>query len=400
MRHKRIAQNEPVNRRWKLVAAAAIALFVIGGVVALYNTQAATLFLALESEQGTVTAPARITPDSTASGGSSVRFGGSVNGRENLIYGNYEPDANTTGVIPGTQLTAYTGPTTITADGTVIENKEVFSDLKIQAKNVTIRNSKLRGSKTVTTSQTAIIDANHPKVENLRIIDCEIVADRPQPGRDGIIGHHFYAYRNRIHGTNDGIGIYNNPSVGDSAGVAAYGNWIYDLVYWKPDPLVASHPDGTHNDGIQVQGGFNIDILGNRLQATSHLGDDRPFGGVLSDDNSDKPGIFTQSNGPHANGSAIIIQANGGRKLDASVKARKNYISNGLTGANLNPGIYEFSGNRFYRSAYYMFNQRVTAQYPIRPTSQATAAMVIGLDTNAYMDNGEVLTEANRGITY
>ena len=50
------------------------------------------------------------------------------------------PDATTTGVPAGTVLTTYTGPTTITTDGTVIENKIINSQIDIKAANVTLKN--------------------------------------------------------------------------------------------------------------------------------------------------------------------------------------------------------------------------------------------------------------------
>ena len=54
------------------------------------------------------------------------------------------PDGSCTGVPTGTKLTAYTGPCVISEDNTVIDSKTVScSQLGIQAKNVTITNSKL-----------------------------------------------------------------------------------------------------------------------------------------------------------------------------------------------------------------------------------------------------------------
>jgi hypothetical protein len=55
------------------------------------------------------------------------------------------PGPNNTGVPPGTSLDPYSGPCTITSDGTVIDSKTVTCDLVIQAANVTIKNSKIAG---------------------------------------------------------------------------------------------------------------------------------------------------------------------------------------------------------------------------------------------------------------
>jgi hypothetical protein len=55
------------------------------------------------------------------------------------------PGPGNTGVPRGTQLTAYTGPCTISKAGTVIDAKTVNCDLSIQAANVTIKRSKING---------------------------------------------------------------------------------------------------------------------------------------------------------------------------------------------------------------------------------------------------------------
>lgn len=53
---------------------------------------------------------------------------------------------NNVGVPPGTSLTAYSGPSTITANGTVIYAKTISTDLVIRAKNVEIRSCVVNGT--------------------------------------------------------------------------------------------------------------------------------------------------------------------------------------------------------------------------------------------------------------
>ncbi|HWZ65231.1 MAG TPA: hypothetical protein VNX65_00355, partial [Patescibacteria group bacterium] len=55
------------------------------------------------------------------------------------------PDGSNTGVPVGTKLATYSGPCTITATNTVIDSKIVTCDLDIQATNVIIKNSSLKG---------------------------------------------------------------------------------------------------------------------------------------------------------------------------------------------------------------------------------------------------------------
>ncbi|MQW74796.1 DUF4082 domain-containing protein [Nocardioides sp. dk4132] len=58
------------------------------------------------------------------------------------------PDAASTGVPVGTALTPYTGPCTITQDGTVIEARTVDCDLLVRASGVVIRNTLINGTVT------------------------------------------------------------------------------------------------------------------------------------------------------------------------------------------------------------------------------------------------------------
>jgi hypothetical protein len=62
-------------------------------------------------------------------------------------WGGCFPGPSNTGVPAGTALTNYGGPCTITTAGTVIEAKTITcSELRIQAANVIVRNSKVNGS--------------------------------------------------------------------------------------------------------------------------------------------------------------------------------------------------------------------------------------------------------------
>jgi len=62
------------------------------------------------------------------------------------VLGRSFPNADTTGVPAGTKLTDYTGPCTVSAPNTVIENKTVNCYLRITGKNVAIKNSVINGA--------------------------------------------------------------------------------------------------------------------------------------------------------------------------------------------------------------------------------------------------------------
>lgn len=84
------------------------------------------------------------------------------------------PGPANTGVPPGTTLTAYTGPCTITRDGTVIDGKTVGCSLGIEAAGVTIRNSKVNG--------TVRLDTDHAGADrwSMTITDTEVDAGTQQ----------------------------------------------------------------------------------------------------------------------------------------------------------------------------------------------------------------------------
>ena len=90
-----------------------------------------------------------------------------------------KPNAANTGVPSGTSLTRYTGPLNITTDGTVIDGKEVYGDLKIQASNVVIRNSYLHCGSTIPAGNSGCVDANSGNVQDLLVENNTIIPDQP-----------------------------------------------------------------------------------------------------------------------------------------------------------------------------------------------------------------------------
>lgn len=327
-----------------------------------------------------------------------------------MVAGTYQPGPDTTGVLPGTTLTPYNtggGTLTLTTANQVFQDLEIYGDIKVQAAGIKFINCRFHGGLGWPSSVSCVIDCRNSicATNPPEIIDCTVSPDRPSYNRDCIMGS-FIAKRCDLSGGCDGLGIY-NTSTSQGANVLAEGNWIHDLVYWHPSP---AHTDGTHNDCIQIQSGGTITIRGNYLDASCHPGDDSAYpdpdgpdfpGGTLVINNPEKPDLFTQPNGPHANGQAIIVQRNTGVALSNTVIVEKNWLSRGLTGANLKDGNYIFRDNWVIRNSFYLYTASPSSHYPIRPTSAAIGATITGLyTTNKYTDNGEVLTEANGGIKY
>jgi len=151
------------------------------------------------------------------------------------------PGASTTGVPPSTVLTAYTGPTTITTAGTVIDSKTITSVLNIKANDVTIKNSR------IAVGNASFILLNDSGNTGLMLQDTEIDGLSTVTDGAAIGGRNYTALRCNIHGTGDGVKLGDNVTIQDS--------WIHDL-YGGND---------SHNDGMQCSDGTNIRVLHNTI---------------------------------------------------------------------------------------------------------------------------------------
>ncbi|OFI38956.1 hypothetical protein BIU82_16770 [Arthrobacter sp. SW1] len=304
--------------------------------------------------------------------------------RADLIPGTYKPTSLTTGVITGTVLKPYNtsyADLVITRDGTVLENLDIYGDIKVRARNVVIRNCRLRGGKHIPSSNTGVVDANSAYCYNLLVQDCTIIPDRPSYYRDGIVGHEFTARRNTIMRSNDGIGVFNRPGGSVYANVVIEGNLIKELTYWSNDP---AHSDGTHNDGIQVQGGQNIRIVGNTV-----------IGSIVTG-----AGSAPSPRGTHG-GCTIMLQQNVAKL--ANVLVERNWVDDGQTSINIAVGskyadiVVTVQKNFLGRNQFDFGNG---SKYPIRIISRSRSK-VSGLFTNRWEDNNVYLAEGrNLGIRY
>ena len=281
-----------------------------------------------------------------------------------------KPSASNTGVPAGTALTKYTGPLTITTAGTVIDGKAVYGDLKIQAKNVIIRNSYLHCGTNIPSGNTGCIDANSGSVYNLQVLHNTIIPDRPSYYRDGIVGHEYIARYNHISRTNDGLGIFNKPGGSVYANVTAEYNYIHDLTHWNNDP---AHSDGTHNDGIQVQGGQNITIRYNNV-----------VGSVVAGD-----GLGTY--GTQA-GSALIVNQNVSKIANMVVDG--NWFDRGQNSVCIQYNKYADVVLTFQNNHLGAINTISVAarSIPIRVYSKSKSK-ITGLWTNRWEDNNVLMTE-------
>lgn len=173
-----------------------------------------------------------------------------------------KPVKSNTGVPAAATLTRHDGDITVTRAGTVIDSLDIYGQVKIRAADVTVRRSRVRGNDEIAWN-TGLVDCNHPDVRNAVIEDCLLRPDTPSVWLTGVLGKEYTARRNDVYWTVDGFGAYNATDRRAPTNVTIEANFIHDLAYFSVDP---NHGDGpTHNDGIQVQGGSNISIVGNNI---------------------------------------------------------------------------------------------------------------------------------------
>jgi hypothetical protein len=282
--------------------------------------------------------------------------------------------------VPGTNLmTDSRGDLKIDTPGVTIDGIELSGRIKVQAANVTIRNSRINGPVDGSQSTVGLIAAVDARVKNLIVENCVLT---PTAGglTDGIVGHDFTARNNEIYGTVDGIGVFNTK--GPAANVVIEGNHIHDLAWFRNEPN--NRPEGTHNDGIQIQGGTNITIRNNHIETylSRTAGDVNDPGWTRYG----MQGIMVQNNVNHV--SNVVIDGN---TIDGGTSGV--HVFSGHAGAL---GTVTVSNNVFPRT------QRANSaghQLNILVSGVARPASLTGLETNRFTDGTLMRRGTNLGIT-
>ncbi|TFD06019.1 hypothetical protein E3T29_12070 [Cryobacterium sp. TMT1-66-1] len=168
--------------------------------------------------------------------------------------------AGSTGVPSGTTLKVHSGDLNITKAGTVISGLDIRGLVKINAINVTIKNSIIRGR---SLSAPAALINNLGGRSGLKIIDSELYPSKPSPDINGIYGYNFTATRLDIHGVIDAVHITgSNVTIADS--------WLHGNLHYASDPNQGGKP--SHDDSIQIQKGSNITVYGSTLSGSHNAG--------------------------------------------------------------------------------------------------------------------------------
>jgi hypothetical protein len=172
----------------------------------------------------------------------------------NFSVPDWAPNASNTGVPAGTALTVYEGDMKITTPGTVINAMDIRGNVTVQAANVTIQNTIIRGKQAAT--GTALIYAGSTAVSNLQVKNTELAPSFPTASMNGIYGSHFTLSRVNIHHVVDSVHIFGGV-------VTVQDSYLHDNLHYTNDPNWNGGP--SHDDSFQIQSGANVNILRNTI---------------------------------------------------------------------------------------------------------------------------------------
>jgi len=160
------------------------------------------------------------------------------------------PGAGNTGVPSGTNLTVHNGDMTIRTAGTVLDKLDIRGFVSIEAPNVTIKRSIIRGGST--SSGRGVINSTSAKTKNFLLVDSEIRPSHPSIYLDGINGGNFTLRRVEVDGGVDTVHVH-------GSNVRVESSWLHGTNFFS----LGANGDGgpTHNDGVQIMSGANNQIV-------------------------------------------------------------------------------------------------------------------------------------------
>jgi hypothetical protein len=158
-----------------------------------------------------------------------------------------KPGPDNTGVPSGTALKVVTGDQTYSSPGQVVSGLDIHGFVRVTAKNVTIKNSIIRGGTPKCNSAVLQISSSGSAI----VEDTEINPTNPTACLDGVWATNVTLLRVNIYGSVDGVKAGDNTVVQDS--------WIHDLSWFASDPNQGGGP--THNDDVQTYEGNEHIVL-------------------------------------------------------------------------------------------------------------------------------------------
>ena len=155
-------------------------------------------------------------------------------------------------------LTPKSGVLTLKTDGEVIDGIDLKGSIKVEANNVTIKNSRIRGQGSVNIGLINVKGGN----TGLKVIDTEIYNEVPHPDTNGIMGGNFTLERVNIHHVVDQVHV---TTLGN---VNILHSWLHSNTHFVNDPNWGGGP--SHDDNIQLIGGSNILVKNSRIEGSKN----------------------------------------------------------------------------------------------------------------------------------
>ncbi|QEE60488.1 hypothetical protein FVA74_02050 [Salinibacterium sp. dk2585] len=166
------------------------------------------------------------------------------------------PNADNTGVPAGTKLKVHYGDLVIKTPGAVIDGLDIRGFVRVDAANVTIKNSIIRG--TDRKEMAILIHAGTDASNGLVVRNVDLKPSTPTPHINGVYGYGFTLDRVDISNVIDSVHIF-----GDNVTIA--NSYLHDNLHYANDPGWNGH---SHDDSIQLQKGKNIQIVNNSISGS------------------------------------------------------------------------------------------------------------------------------------
>lgn len=188
---------------------------------------------------------------------------------DGFVLGVTEPTAANTGPSRPELLIRQDGSITTSFNGQVIENLDLYGEVIVRHEDVVVRNSIVRGPATPSANG-GCINATAAAVKRLLVDRVLIAPQTPSYFLNGIQGHDFTARRVHIRDVVDYFGLFNTHATRVNntypLNVRVEGVYGERMAYFSPDPNQPGD-NQTHNDGLQIQGGQGVVLVGSRIVA-------------------------------------------------------------------------------------------------------------------------------------
>lgn len=171
--------------------------------------------------------------------------------------------ANTGPRIPEIQLKNYAGSFTNVPDDKPVSGLAITGQISMLQSDVTYRDNLILmgAAPSPGTTYTAIAANNSALPNNILVEFCEIRPSVKTVDHYGVQGRGFTLYRCEITGVVDGVVAHGTTSL--QGVVSIQGSFIHGLAHYEVDPRQSGTP--SHDDGIQVEGALDIEIIGNTI---------------------------------------------------------------------------------------------------------------------------------------